>query len=209
MEILRVNQSCAGSVRKPGEAVATGIDLVELSKRNIPETLAGEGKPFSSHELPEALDDGAAAFGWADLRMEQADGEWMIGYGMQSVARVNMIGESHARVTLNPDGTLLIETDMTDIGTSTYAILTQIVGEMLDLLQDRIEARLGYRKLPPSAGSGGSWGASSAGSSVFLACEKVAPDHCGQAGLRRRRSDAEGGHRDGGEQADCADRSGG
>ena len=187
MEIVRVNQTCAGSVRAPGEAVGltaleiamdelavtTGIDPVELRKRNIPDRSPGEDKPFSSHKLAEALDDGAAIFGWAESKKGATDGEWLIGYGMSSAARVNMIGESHARVTLNPDGTLLIETDMTDIGTGTYAILTQIAGEMLGVPQDRIETRLGDSKLPKSAGSGGSWGASSAGSSVYLACEKL------------------------------------
>ncbi|MBU2360544.1 MAG: xanthine dehydrogenase family protein molybdopterin-binding subunit [Alphaproteobacteria bacterium] len=187
MEIVRVNSTCAGSVRAPGEAVGitaleiamdelavkAGIDPVELRKLNIPDKDPSDGRDFSTHMLAEALDDGAATYGWADRKAGQTDGEWMIGHGMSSAVRVNMIGESHARVTLNPDGTVLIETDMTDIGTGTYAILTQIAGEMLGVPQDRIETRLGDSNLPKSAGSGGSWGASSAGSSVFLACEKL------------------------------------
>ncbi|WP_089905465.1 xanthine dehydrogenase family protein molybdopterin-binding subunit [Loktanella fryxellensis] len=187
LELVRVNATCAGSVRAPGEAVgltaleiamdelavAAGIDPVELRRRNIPEVDPSDDKPFSSHTLEAALDDGAKAFGWDGRKTKTTDGDWLVGSGMSSAVRVNMIGESHARVTLNPDGTLLIETDMTDVGTGTYAILTQIAGEMLGVTPDRITTVLGDSDLPESAGSGGSWGASSAGSSVFLACERI------------------------------------
>ncbi len=190
LEVVRVNATCAGSVRAPGEAVgltaleiamdelavAMGIDPVELRRRNIPLKDPSDGRDFSSHMLEEAMDDGAKTFGWADRKSGKTDGDWMIGYGMSSAVRVNMIGKSAARVTLNPDGTVLIETDMTDIGTGTYAILSQVAGEMLGVSQDKIETRLGDSDLPESAGSGGSWGASSAGSSVFLACEKLRQD---------------------------------
>jgi xanthine dehydrogenase YagR molybdenum-binding subunit len=195
--IARVNRTCAGSVRAPGEAVgvtaleiamdelaaASGIDPVELRRRNIPRNDPTDGLDFSSHMLEAALDDGAAAFGWADRpKGGTKDGEWLTGCGMSSAARVNMIGKSAARVTLNADGTALIETDMTDIGTGTYAILTQIASEMLGLPAGSIETWLGDSDLPASSGSGGSWGASSAGSSVFLACEKIRQDLAARCG---------------------------
>ncbi len=186
--IARVNRTCAGSVRAPGEAVgvtaleiamdelavASGIDPVELRRRNIPDLDPSDDRPFSSHMLRAVLDDAAAAFGWdTPPQGDKRQGEWLKGRGMSSAARVNTIGKSSARVTLNPDGTALVETDMTDIGTGTYAILNQIVAEMLGLPPERVQSRLGDSDLPASAGSGGSWGASSAGSSVFLACEKI------------------------------------
>ncbi len=187
--IARVNRTCAGSVRAPGEAVgvtmlevamdelatAAGIDPVELRRRNIPETVPTKDTPFSSHMLEAALDDGAKAFGWADRPKPHTatDGEWLLGCGMSSAARVNMIMQSAARVTLNPDGSAVIETDMTDIGTGSYAILTQIAAEMLGLSPDRVEARLGDSSFPKASGSGGSVGAASSGSSVFLACEAI------------------------------------
>jgi len=60
---------------------------------------------------------------------------------------------------------------MTDIGTGTYAILGQVAGEMLGLMPDDIDVRLGDTDFPAGSGSGGSWGAASCGSAVFLACE--------------------------------------
>jgi xanthine dehydrogenase YagR molybdenum-binding subunit len=81
--------------------------------------------------------------------------------------------EAQARVRLKPDGTAEVETDMTDIGTGSYAVLTQIAGEMLGLPADRVTTRLGDTDLPPGSGSGGSFGASSSGTAVFLACEEI------------------------------------
>ena len=189
LELARLHRMCAGSVRAPGEAVGVtvlenamdelaheiGIDPVALRLRNIPEKDPESGKDYSSRRFREALESGAEAFGWADRPgvKERREGEWLIGYGMASAARVNVLMESQARVILLPDGTARVETDMTDIGTGTYAILGQIAGDMLGLPRDRVEVVLGDTTLPPAAGSGGSWGASSSGTSVYLACEAI------------------------------------
>lgn len=187
-EVARVNRTCAGSVRAPGEAVGVtilenamdelaetaGLDPVELRLRNIPERHPEEDKPFSSHTLARALREGAERFGWAARNPtpgQVRDGEWLVGLGMASAVRVNMLAEAEARVTLLPGPRALVESDMTDIGTGTYAILAQVAGEMLGLPVEAVEVRLGDTDLPPGPGSGGSWGAASTGGAVFLACE--------------------------------------
>jgi len=189
MDLARLHRLCAGSVRAPGEAVGVtvlesamdelaykiGMDPVELRRRNIPDKDPESGKAFSSRRFREALDSGAEAFGWADRSgvKERREGEWLIGYGMASAARVNVLMESQARVSLTPQGKAVVQTDMTDIGTGTYAILGQIAGEMLGLPREDVEVVLGDTDLPPSSGSGGSWGASSSGTSVYLACQAI------------------------------------
>ncbi|MGJ3627998.1 molybdopterin cofactor-binding domain-containing protein [Sphingomonas sp. MMS24-JH45] len=88
--------------------------------------------------------------------------------------RSNTLQKSAAEVTLTTDGRAIVfRIDMTDIGTGTYTILQQITAETLGLPLDRVVVQLGDGKAPPSAGSGGSWGAGSAGSSVYLACEML------------------------------------
>ncbi|MCX7567098.1 xanthine dehydrogenase family protein molybdopterin-binding subunit [Sulfitobacter sp. F26169L] len=188
--VTRVSRTCAGSVRAPGEAVgvtcfeiamdelanAAGIDPVELRRRNIAEQDPTGDQPYSSNKLDATLTSGAAAFGWDNscpAPSSRREGEWLIGQGMASAVRVNTLMGSKARVTLDPDGTATVETDMTDIGTGTYAILTQLTAEMLGLKPSAVEVRLGDTDHPPGAGSGGSWGAASAGSSVFLACQSL------------------------------------
>lgn len=190
LEVARIHRMTAGSVRAPGEAVGVqtveqamdmlaekaGIDPVELRLRNIPEQHPAEGTPYSSRKLAECLRQGAEAFGWeAGPRQPRhtREGEWWIGSGVASAARVHAVVEAKARVTLQLDGTALVETDMTDIGTGTYAILGQVAGEMLGLSPKDIEVKLGDTNFPPGSGSGGSFGAPSCGSAVFLACESL------------------------------------
>ncbi|MCT4332266.1 xanthine dehydrogenase family protein molybdopterin-binding subunit [Paracoccus sp. YLB-12] len=190
LSIGRVQLTTAGSVRAPGEAVgmqvleaamdemaeAAGIDPIEFRKRNLPAELPGEGLPYSSRMLTEALDRGARSFGW-DQRHQQPcqrrEGEWWIGMGVASAARVNILSKAEARVTLRADGGVLVESDQTDLGTGSYAILGQIAAEMLGVPIDRTDVALGDSDLPAGAGSGGSWGATSTGSAVFRACEAI------------------------------------
>jgi xanthine dehydrogenase YagR molybdenum-binding subunit len=188
LDLARIHRMTAGSVRAPGEAVGVqtveqamdmlaekvGIDPVELRMRNIPDVHPAKGQPFSSRKLAECLQEGAKAFGWEPRPRSPRhtlEGEWWIGTGMASAARVHSVDEAKVRVTLRPDGTAVVETDMTDIGTGTYTILGQVAGEMLGLMPADIDVRLGDTDLPPGSGSGGSIGAASCGSAVFLACE--------------------------------------
>ena len=189
-EIARVNLTCAGSVRAPGEAVgmlalenamdelahAMKIDPVELRIRNIPDRHPEKDIPYSARSLEQCLREGAERFGWSardPVPASRREGEWWIGMGMSAAARTNILSESKARVTLNPDGTALVETDMTDIGTGTYTILGQIAAEMLGMPTEAVTVSLGDTDLPAGPGSGGSWGAQSSGSSVYLACEAI------------------------------------
>ncbi len=185
----RLFRPASGSVRAPGEAVGVtmfeiamdelaescGIDPVEFRLRNIPETDPERDVPFSSHMLAECLTEGSHRFGWADrpaATRQRQEGEWWIGTGMAAAFRVNLLMEAEARVRLSPEG-VVVETDMTDIGTGTYSILTQIAAERLGHPPDRCEVRLGDTDFPPGSGAGGSVGAASTGTAVWLACTEI------------------------------------
>ena len=190
LELARVNRLTAGSVRAPGEAVGMlalecamdelaneiRLDPVELRLRNIPDRHPTEDIPYSQRNFAECITLGAERFGWdgADRKpCQRREGEWWIGTGMASAARVHNLNEAQARVRLCADGTAIIESDMTDIGTGTYTVLGQIAAEMLGLRLENVLVRLGDTAFPPGAGSGGSWGAPSTGSAVFIACEAI------------------------------------
>ena len=186
--LARVSRTPSGSVRAPGEAVGMlaleqgmdelaemlGMCPAELRLKNLPEKNPMTGQPFSATRLADCLRDGAERFGWKDRKPmgTRREGEWYVGMGMASAARSNMLIESAARVRLSAEGAV-VETDMTDIGTGTYAILGQIAAEMLGLPVEKVEVRLGDTRFPAAAGSGGSFGASSAGSATFLAAKAI------------------------------------
>ena len=188
-DMVRLSLTVSGSMRAPGEAVGmlalecamdelaekTGIDPVELRKRNDPACDPEKQVPYSSRQFATCLDQGAAAFGWTDRQPvgQRRDGEWLVGIGMAAAVRGNMLMESSATVSIDRAGHATVATSMTDIGTGSYTILTQIAAEMLGLPVDRVTANLGDSDLAPAAGSGGSWGAGSSGSAVYLACEML------------------------------------
>ncbi|WMT91282.1 xanthine dehydrogenase family protein molybdopterin-binding subunit [Pelagibacterium sp. H642] len=197
--IVRMDQVLSASMRAPGEAAGMlalecamdelaeklGLDPVDLRKRNIPDRHPAKDIPYSSRSLAECLDIGAAEFGWSARNPQPAsrrEGEWWIGMGMAAAARSNILRKSSARVTLTPEGRAVVETDMTDIGTGSYTILAQIAAELLGLDVDKVDVHLGDTALPPAPGSGGSVGAASSGSAVYLACEKLRQTIAGELG---------------------------
>ncbi len=177
-------------VRAPGEAPgllavesamdelahALGIDPVELRIRNEPTLDPERGVPYSDRLLVKCMREGARLFGWERRPAAPAsrrDGRWLVGYGMAAAIRMHFQAPTKARVRLDPDRIAVVQTDMTDIGTGTYTILTQVAAEGLDLPLDRVRVELGRSELPVSAGSGGSWGAANTSTAVHRACEAL------------------------------------
>ena len=195
--------SRSDSMRGPGDAI--GLLALECAMDELAETLVldpgqlrlrndtqlepEQHKPFSSRHLAECLREGAARFGW-DKRVPKPasvrDGPWLVGMGVASAIRGDLLKHASARARLESDGRLTVELAMTDIGTGTYTILTQIAAETMGLPVDRVTVRLGDTNFPPTDGSGGSWGAATSGAAVLAACRKL------KAGLPSGITEAEG-----------------
>lgn len=201
-----MNQVLSGSMRAPGEAVGQialecamdelaeqlNLDPVELRRRNEPEQDPSKDIPFSTRQLIACIDQAAEQFGWNQRHAKPAsrlEGDWWVGMGMAAAARGNSLAPSEARATLQVDGSktlgvkAIIETDMTDIGTGSYTVFTQVAADLLGLPIDHIEMRLGDTNLPPAVGSGGSMGAASSGSSIYLACQQLRETIAEKVGL--------------------------
>ena len=179
-----------GSMRAPGEAVglfalegamdelaeALGMDPVELRIVNDVQhdpTTPGPPRPFSDRKLVDCLRQGATAFGWERRNRRPGrlrEGSLLIGHGMAGGIRNNMVQPSGTRVTLRTDGTVLVETAMTDIGTGSYTINAQTAAEMLGVPLDRVSITLGDSLFPKASGSGGSWGGNSSTAGTYAAC---------------------------------------
>ncbi|MET0616878.1 MAG: aldehyde oxidoreductase molybdenum-binding subunit PaoC [Luteibacter sp.] len=143
-------------------------------------------RPFSQRQLVKCLQDGAERFGWSkrDARPGAVrDGRWLVGMGVASAFRNNLVMKSGARVRLGKDGKATVETDMTDIGTGTYTIIAATAAEMLGLPLEGVHVVLGDSSLPVAAGSGGQWGANSSTAGVYAACVKLRESIATKLGL--------------------------
>ena len=182
--------SRSDSMRAPGDAIGLlalectmdelaetlGVDPIELRLRNDTQIEPELNKPFSSRHLAECLREGASRFGWERRVAKPAsvrDGRWLVGMGVASAIRGDLLKHASARARLESDGRLIVELAMTDIGTGSYTILTQVAAETMELPVDRVTVRLGDTNFPPTDGSGGSWGAATSGAAVLAACRKL------------------------------------
>jgi xanthine dehydrogenase YagR molybdenum-binding subunit len=191
----------ANAMRAPGEApgmMALEIAMDEMAEklkmdpvtfRIINDTTVDPEKrerKFSQRRFVDCLRQGAERFGWNQRQARPGqvrDGRWLVGMGMASAFRNNLVMRSAARVRLERDGRVTVETDMTDIGTGTYTIIAQTAAEMLGLPLEAVVVRLGDSDFPVSAGSGGQWGANSSTAGVYAACVKLREQIARKAGL--------------------------
>ena len=82
------------------------------------------------------------------------------------------------------DATRLVSQDsVMAIAGGTYTILAQIAGEMLGLDPAEILVDLGDTRHPRGSGSGGSWGAASTGSAVYVACQALREEIANRVGI--------------------------
>lgn len=211
------------SMRAPGEA--PGLMALEIAMDEMAEKLAldpvefrirndtqvdpeNPERPFSARPFVECLRLGAERFGWArrDARPGRVrEGNRLIGLGMASAFRNNLLVKSGARVRLSGDGRIVVETDMTDIGTGSYTIIGQTAAEMMGVPLERVEVRLGNSSYPVSAGSGGQFGANNATSGVYAACVKLREEVARRLGFNSQDAEfADGRVRSGNREAPLA-----
>lgn len=179
------------AMRAPGEA--TGMMALEIAMDEMAEKLgmdpvefrivndtqvdpANPERKFSQRQFVECLRTGAERFGWSRRKATPGavqDGRWLVGMGMAAGFRGNLLTKSAARVRLDGNGVVTVETDMTDIGTGSYTIIAQTAAEMMGVDLERVAVELGDSDFPISAGSGGQWGANNATAGVYAACVKL------------------------------------
>ncbi|MBC9000101.1 xanthine dehydrogenase family protein molybdopterin-binding subunit [Pseudomonas sp. N40(2020)] len=143
-------------------------------------------RPFSQRQLIECLQTGAEKFGWDKRNAKpgsRREGRWLIGMGVGAAIRNNLLLKSGARVRLERDGKITVETDMTDIGTGSYTIIAQTAAEMMGVGIDDVVVRLGDSNFPVSAGSGGQFGANCSTAGVYAACVKLREAVAGKLGM--------------------------
>jgi xanthine dehydrogenase YagR molybdenum-binding subunit len=179
------------AMRAPGDApgsmafeiaideMAHQLNLDPVEFRVLNDTQQDPEKPsrvYSTRKLVECLRTGAEKFGWNRRNAQPGkvrDGRWLVGLGVATAYRGAPVLNSAARVKLDAQGMVTVETDMTDIGTGSYTIIQQTAAETMGVPLERVVVKLGDSRFPVSAGSGGQFGAVSATSGVYAACMKL------------------------------------
>ena len=157
-------------------AVEVKIDPLELRLRNYAERDQNRNVPFSSKALRDCYKQGAERIGWSRRKSEpravRQDGA-LVGLGMATSVWESGQLPAAARAVLSLDGILTVSSATSDIGTGTYTIMTQLAAQALGSPIEKVRFALGDSSLPEAPVEGGSFTASTVGTAVHAACEKV------------------------------------
>jgi CO/xanthine dehydrogenase Mo-binding subunit len=178
-----------GFMRAPGEPQAVfaieshidciarqlGRDPLDLRLQNLIEAGAETpiGTRYQSIRGKETLEAAVAAAGYHTPKAPN------VGRGIAMGERPPAGGESHAAVTLNPDGSVIIHTSIFEPGTGTYTILRQIVAEELQVPIQSIQVQVWDTDgVPFDTGVGGSRVTRVAGQAAYQAAREASREVC-------------------------------
>ena len=186
-KVYPLNLSTPTWMRGPGEATgafavesaidelsyALKIDPIELRLINYAETDQDANRPFSSKFLKEAYQLGAERIGWKNRNPvvgSMKEGDWMVGYGIGSGMFNASRGTAKALARIYADGSLLVQSAVSDSGPGTATAMTQIASAVMGVPFKKTTFELGDSSLPPGPTQGGSTTTSTLGSAVNDVC---------------------------------------
>lgn len=189
-KILSLDVGSPTWMRGPGEATGTfalesaldelsyllNMDPLELRRINHAETDPQSGKPYSSKNLLEAYKIGAESIGWNNRNPKPGDtlkDGWLEGYGMGGGVFGAWRAPATVRAVMYANGTLLLQTAVSDIGPGTGTAMVTIASEQTGLPPEKIKFELGDSSLPNSPTQGGSGMVSSVGPAVYGVCNDL------------------------------------
>lgn len=141
-------------------AVALGMDPVELRRRNLlrPGSTMITGEQVSaSIGLEAALDRALELSGWSEQREAPGTGWRRKGLGLALSLHGVSLGADEGRdfagaiLILAPDGRIVCQTGMTDLGTGVRTALAQIIAESIGVAVEAVEVRRVDTSLSPNS----------------------------------------------------------
>jgi len=182
--LVRTNVGTPTYQRAPGEssgsfalesamdelAYLAKVDPIELRLRNYAQSDPHTSKPFTSKSLQACYARGAERIGWSrriPAPRSMRDGGLLIGLGMASATYPANRSKASASATVHGDGTALVQSGGTDIGTGAYTAFTQLSAEALGLPVERVRFDLGDTQMPQAPVAGGSQLTASVGSAII------------------------------------------
>jgi len=148
------------------------MDPLELRLMNYTTYDHVEKRPYSSKELEQCYRQGAEKFGWGNRSPEPRSmrkGNKLVGYGMATGIWDAMQVPARAEMIITRDGKLHVKSAVTDIGTGTLTVMTQIAADELGMRVEDVHFDYGNSKMPFAPIQGGSFTVSSVGSAIKAA----------------------------------------
>lgn len=152
------------------------MDPVEIRLKNL-STGDSDGKPWSTNYLNECIKIGAEKIDWKSnwnsTPGAKSEGHWKIGYGMSAGLWNARRSRADASIEMKPDGSIIVRSAMTDIGTGTGTAMQNMAHTFLGIPKEKISIELGDSDLPYAPSQGGSKGLSSLSGGVSEACKAL------------------------------------
>jgi xanthine dehydrogenase YagR molybdenum-binding subunit len=101
------------------------------------------------------------------------DGDWLIGYGTGTGIFVAWRGESTVAAKFMADGTLVLQSGVSDMGAGTSTTMTKLASDIFGLPPKNIKFEMGDSNLPPGGFQGGSGTTSTLGTAVHNVCTSM------------------------------------
>jgi len=152
------------------------MDPVNLRIKNEAARDPQSGKPYSSKFLKEAYELGMKAIDWNSRNPEprsMKEGRFAVGYGMATGVFNANRGTAKALARIFADGSLLVQSAVSDSGPGTQTSMTRIASEVMAIPASRVSFELGDTMLPPGPTQGGSSTTSTLGSAVHDVCRSL------------------------------------
>lgn len=157
-------------------AYKLNIDPLELRLINYSEMDPSAKKPYTSKALRACYLEAAEKFGWDKRNPEPGSmvrGNKLVGYGMATGIWDAFQFPSRVEAMINADGKMVLNNAVTDIGTGTFTVMTQIAADELGLNMDEVDFQYGDSKKPFSMFQGGSAMTASTGVAIVVAAKEL------------------------------------
>jgi xanthine dehydrogenase YagR molybdenum-binding subunit len=157
-------------------AYALKMDPIALRIKNFADLDYDKNIPWTSNQLKQCYQDGAALFGWANRNPKPASmtaNGYLLGMGVSAGIYKSTRDPATASAQFNADGSYTVKTSVADTGPGSATIFAQIAAERLETDIKNIRFLWGNSTLPPAPGQFGSHTTASVGSAIHDVCNAL------------------------------------
>lgn len=155
---------------------ALKMDPVQLRLKNFADKDPDSGRAWTSNYLKDCYEKAAERFGWHKRNpipgSMQSEG-WQRGMGMSGGIYKSERAPAAASAILKPDGRLIVQTSVADVGPGSATVMTQIAAEAFGTGISNVEFQWGNSTFPTAPGQFGSHTTASVGSAVYDAVKAL------------------------------------